>query len=167
MSNGLDFYLIQSSPSVQSIWTGLDWEFWPDFWAWTGWTNFWLDWTDWTFIWSNGDDLDWAGPNFVNGPGLLAYSKTTEMRAKRSNMPYFKSNSLCFNHLHQFYPFQVSHTARNYDFVAKITTTYSFCKWAGLWFGLYWVRQSFSGNLMDLDWMDLNCHGLDGLDLFH
>ena len=77
MSNGLDFWWVQSSPSVQSIWTGLYPKFWPDFWAWTGWTNFWLGWTDWTFIWSNDDGLDWAGPNFVNGPGLSTYSKTT------------------------------------------------------------------------------------------
>ena len=29
---------------------------------------------------------------------------------------------------------------------------------------LDWAGQTFSGNFMDLDWMDLNCHGLEGLD---
>ena len=119
MSNGLDFYWVQSSPSVQSIWTGLDSKFWPDFWAWTGWTNFWLGWTDWTFIWSNDDGLDWAGPNFVNGPGLLAYSRTIKMHAQLSNMPYFDPNFLRFDHLHQFYPFQVSPNVSKCNFVAK------------------------------------------------
>ena len=50
--------------------------------------------------------------------------------------------------------------------MAKITTTQIFRQWAGLWSGMDWVGQTFSGNFMDLDWMDLNFHGLDGLDLF-
>ena len=166
MSNGLDFYWAQSSPSVQSIWTGLDSKFWPAFWAWTGWTNFWLGWTDWTFIWSHDDGLDWTGPNFLNGPGLSAYSRTTKMSAKRSNVPYFKPNVLRFVHLHQFYPFQVSSNVRNYGFMAKIATKQIFSKWAGLSSGLDWVGQICSGNFMDLDWMDLNFRGLHGLDLF-
>ena len=88
------------------------------------------------------------------------------MRAKRSNMPYFKPNFLRFVHFHQFYPFQVSPNGRNYGFMAKITKTQIFRQWAGLWSGLDWVGQTFSGNFMDLDWMDLNFHGLEGLDLF-
>ena len=80
---------------------------------------FWLGWTDWTFIWNNDSGLDWAGPNFVNGPGLLAYSRTIKMHAQLSNMPYFDPNFLRFDHLHQFYPFQVSPNVSKCNFVAK------------------------------------------------
>ena len=114
MSNELDFYW------VQSIWAGLDSEFWTDFWARTGWTNFCLGWTDRNFIWRNGDGLDltlWMGLDFWRN------WRTKKMPAKRSNMPYCKPNFLRFDHLHQFYPFQVSPNERNYDFVAQITIT--------------------------------------------
>ena len=53
---------------------------------------------------TDDDGVDWAGPNFANGPGLSAYSRTRKMRAKRSNMSYFTPNFLRFDNLHQFCP---------------------------------------------------------------
>ena len=75
-----------------------------------------------TFTSSNDDGLDWAGHNFVNGPGLPGYSRKTKMRAKRAVMSSFTINFVRFDHLHQFSPFQLSTNVGNYDFVAKITT---------------------------------------------
>ena len=84
----------------------------------------------------------------MNGPGLSAYSRTTKMRAKRSNMPYFNTNFLRFDHLHQLCPFQVSPNVRNYDFVAKITPNKVFVR--GLDFGQDWTGLDKLIPVMDL-----------------
>ena len=79
-------------------------------------------WAGWTGLLFEATTMDWAGPNFANGPRVSVYSRTTKMRTKRANMPYFTPNFLGFDNLHQFCPFQLLTNARNYDFVANITT---------------------------------------------